>query len=78
MQLPNPTLVLTSNSPDKIHLLEEFFQQQNGHKPQFHESGWTSTKTFPNDTTYNKGNPYDYGDGKGNGFGNDKGDGSIN
>lgn len=77
----SPKLVLVCNSPDTITILENFITKQTTHKPEFHESGWSTGHDY-NEIGDNTGTGYGYSNGKGygcgygNGFGNGNGTGS--
>ena len=45
------SLVQGCNTPTAINVLSDFIEEITGHKPEFHESGWTTSYEYNNNTT---------------------------
>ena len=64
MNIPPPALVLGCNTLHGINVLSDWIEEQIGHQPQFHESGWSDGYKY---------NMHIH-DGNGSGNGNEYGD----
>ena len=70
-----PALVRGCNTPHGINVLSDWIEEQTGHQPDFHQSGWSETafdgyKEFLTNTYDSTGCEYgiDLGDGIGDGY----------